>query len=62
MCCNAIKWVQKKWQVCDPETQMVHDAHFLRLNINDSYYYKMNLVDLSDQLWSVYRVGHWMNK
>ena len=52
----------EKWQVCDPETQMVHDAHFLRLNINDSYYYKMNLVDLSDQLWSVYRVGHWMNK
>ena len=36
MCCNAIKWVQKTRQVCDPETQMVRDAHFLCLNDNDS--------------------------
>ena len=35
MCCNTIKWVQKTWQVYDPETKMVCDAHFWRLNVND---------------------------
>ena len=37
MCCNAIKWVHKTRQVYD----LVHDAHFLRLNVN--YYYNYNI-------------------
>ena len=32
----------EKRQVYDPETQIVHDAQFLRLYINDSYNYNMN--------------------
>ena len=47
---NAIKCVQKKRQVYDPDTQMVRDTHFLSLNVNDCYNHNMNLVDLSDQL------------
>ena len=54
ICYNAIKWVQKKRQVHDPKTNMVCDAQFLSLNINDSYYYNINPVDLSDQLRNVY--------
>ena len=41
---------------------MVREAHLLRLDVNDSYYYNMNLVEFSDQLWDVYRVDHWMRK
>ena len=59
---NAIEWIQKTRQVYDPETKMVCDAHFLRLNVNDSYSYNMNLVDLRYQLWNVYRVDYWMRK
>ena len=28
MCFNAIKWVQKTWQVYDPKTTLVRDAQF----------------------------------
>ena len=62
MCCNVIKWVQKTRQVYDPDTQMVRDVDFLRLDINDSYNYNMISVDLSDQLRNVYQVDHWMGK
>ena len=41
---------------------MVRDDHFLRLNVNDSYYHNMNLVGLSDQLQNVYQIDHWMCK
>ena len=54
MCCNSIEWIQKKQQVYDPETKMVRDAHLLRLNVNDSYNYNINLVELRYQLWNVY--------
>ena len=60
MCCNAIKWVQKTWQVYDSETKMVHDAHFFFLNLNDSYNHNMSSVDLIDQLRNVYQVVHWI--
>ena len=36
MCCNTIKWVQKTWQMYDPETKMLRDHHFLRLDVHDS--------------------------
>ena len=62
MCCNSIEWIQKTQQVYDPETKMVRDAHLFRLNVNDSYNYNMNLVDLRYQLWNVYRVDYWMRK
>ena len=45
-----------------PPPQMVQDSHFLRLNVNDSYSYNINSVELSDQLQNVYRVNHWMWK
>ena len=45
-----------------PKTQMVCDAQFFCLNVNDSYYYKMDLVDLSDKIWNVYQVGYWIHK
>ena len=61
MCCNAIKWVQKIWQVYKPKTEMVRDAHFLRLNVNDSYNHTTDLVDLSDKIQNVHRVDHWMH-
>ena len=32
---NAIEWVYKIWQVYDAKTEMVRDAHFLCLNIDD---------------------------
>ena len=38
---NAIKWVQKTRLMYDPDTKMVCDAQFLRLNINNSYDYNM---------------------
>ena len=41
VCCNAIKWIQKTRQVCEPK-KMVCDAHFLLLNVHDSYNYNMN--------------------
>ena len=44
----------------EPKTKMVRDANFLHLDVNDSYNYNMNLVDLSDQLWNVYRFDHLM--
>ena len=62
MCCKAIKWVQKTRQLCDPETQMVRDDHFLSFNVNDLYRYNMNSADLSDQLRNVYQVYQWMRK
>ena len=62
MCCNVLKRVQKIQQVYDPKTEMVRDAHFLPLNINDSYNHNMNSVDLSDQLQNVYQIDHWMSK
>ena len=37
MCCNTIKWIQKTRKVYDPEKIMARDAHFLCLNVNDSY-------------------------
>ena len=45
----------------DAETKMVHDTHFLCLNVNGFYNYNMNLVDFSDQLRNVYRVDHWIH-
>ena len=62
MCCNSIKWFHKTRQVYDPKTQMVCDAHFLRLYVNDYYNYNMNLVYLSDQIRNVYQDGHWVRK
>ena len=41
---------------------MVRDAHFFSLNVNYSYSYNMNSVELSDQLWDMYRVDQWMRK
>ena len=41
---------------------MVRGAHFLCLNVNDSYNYNNNMVDLSDQLRNVYQVDHWTIK
>ena len=62
MCYNDIKWDHKTRHVYDPDTQMVRDAQFLSLNVNDYYNYNMNLVDLSDKLWNVDQVDHWMCK
>ena len=53
MCCNTVKQVQKKRQVYGSESDMVRDAHFLLLNVNDSYNHNINSVDLSDQLQNV---------
>ena len=36
MCCNAIRWFQKTRQVYDSKIEMLVDAHFLRLNVNNS--------------------------
>ena len=48
----------EKLQVNDPK-KMVRDAHFLCLNVNDSYDYNMKSVDLIDKFWNVYRVNNW---
>ena len=40
-----------------PKT-IVSDNHFWNLNDNDSYNYKMNLVDLGDQPRNLYQVDH----
>ena len=53
MCCKAIKWVQKTRQVYEPETKMVCETHFLRLNVNDPYNYNTKLVELSNKLGNV---------
>ena len=60
VCFNVIKWFQKIRQVYDPGTEMVRDAHFFRLNVNNSYMYNMNSVDIICQLRNVYQVDHWM--
>ena len=60
VCCNSIKWVHKKCQVYDPETKMLRDTQFLRLDINAFYNYNMHFVDLSDQIWNVQRFDHFM--
>ena len=52
----------RKQGKCMAPTQMVSDDPFLCLNVNDSYSYKINSVDISDQLWNVYQFDHWMNK
>ena len=62
VCCNTIKLVQKKHQGYELEKEIVRDTHFLRLNFNDSYNHNMTLVDLIDQLQSVYQVDQWMCK
>ena len=62
MCCNIIKWVHKTWQVYDLKAEMVRDAQFLRLNVNDSYNHNMNSVELSYQLQNVYQFYHHMCK
>ena len=41
---------------------MVRNACLLYFNADDSYHYNMNSVDLTDQLWNVYQVDHWMCK
>ena len=51
-----------KHSMCMTPKKMLRDAHFLLLNVDDSYNYNMYLVDLSDQLRSVYLVYHWMRK
>ena len=58
MCYNDIEWAHKTRHVYDPDTQMVRDAHFLSLNVNDYYNYNMNLVDPSDQLGPHSKVDH----
>ena len=60
--CNTIKCVQKSRQFYNPDTKMVCNTQFLRLNVNDSYNYNMNSVDLSDQITNVYQVDYWMHK
>ena len=62
MYCNTIKWFHKKLQVYDPKTEMVIDAQFLCLNVNNSYNHNMNSVDLSDPLQNVYQFDHCMHK
>ena len=59
---NAIEWIQKTRQVYEPETKMVHDAHLLHINVEVSYNYNMNSVNISDQLLNLYQVDHWMRK
>ena len=49
-------------QVYDPKLDMVRYAQSLRLDLNNSYNYNMNSVDLSGQIWMVYQVYHWMRK
>ena len=46
----------------EPDTKMVRDSDCLRLNVNDSCNYNMNSFGLSDQLWNVYLVYHWIFK
>ena len=57
---KSIIWFQKTCQLYEHKTEMVCDAHFLWLNLNDSYNHNINLVDLSGQLPNVFQVGHWM--
>ena len=48
VCFNTNKCVQKTQQVYDPETQIIHEANFFRLNDNDLYTYNMDTVDLKE--------------
>ena len=50
---KAIEWIQKTRQVYEPETKMVCETHFLRLNVNDPYNYNTKLVELSNKLGNV---------
>ena len=62
MFCNTVKWVKKSRQVYGPKSDMVRNANFLCLNVNDSYNYNMKSVELSNQPWNLYQVYHWMCK
>ena len=62
MCYNTINWFHKTWQVYDPKTEVLHDAHFFRLNVNDLYNHNIKSVDLIDQLWNMYQVDQWISK
>ena len=62
ICCDAIKQFQKTRQVYDLKSDMVCDAHFFCINVNDFYNHDTESVDLSYQLQNVYQVDHWMLK
>ena len=57
---GSIEWVEKERPVYNVESGKVEGMKFLCLNINDDYNNYMNLVDIADQLWEVYKLNRWL--
>jgi hypothetical protein len=57
---KCVEWNVKQKKVwCEKEKKKAF-VKFLHLNMIDEYNHQMNLVDMADQLWGVYRPDHWM--
>ena len=56
------QWIKKKIKVLRKYLQRTSEITFHRVNVIDMYYYKMNHVDVEDQLRGSYRFDHWMRK
>jgi len=60
--CAKIEWVKKWMEVyCAIQRKKVK-VHFYRLNLADTYNFKMGRVDIGDQLQHYYRFDHFMRK
>jgi len=57
---ESICWIQKKRPVWNPVKRCLDDITFLRCNVNNDYNFKMNAVDIADQLRNNYRMDHWL--
>ena len=44
MTCMSIAWIMKTRMLFDRETGSTHPMNFLRLNVNDEYNHKMNIL------------------
>ena len=62
MSCDSIAWVEKKRNVWNPIARKMDEVKYLRVNINNDYNYKMNNVDIADQLRNNYKMDRWLRQ
>jgi len=62
MAAGSIEWTTNKRKVWHKGQRKLTKVDYLRLNVNNDYNYKMNSVDMADQLRNQCRMDHWLRQ
>lgn len=59
---ESVQWVKKQRCVWNKVNNRMEMITLLQVNVNNDYNFKMNAVDIADQLRNNYRMDHWLQQ